>query len=81
MCAIRIYAPSSKNRRASQFDIAEGINRFTVGLAKKAIIANTCAALADTLLVPDGGDFSLVGVKKCAFALGGRACLYFTDLY
>lgn len=53
-----------EERRASQFDIAEGINRFTVGLAKKAIIANTCAALADTLLVPDGGDFSLLASKS-----------------
>ena len=53
-----------EERRASQFDIAEGINRFTVGLAKKAIIANTCAALADALLVPDGGDFSLLASKS-----------------
>ena len=53
-----------ENRRATQIDIAEGINRFTVGLAKKAIIANTCAALADTLLVPDGGDFSLLASKS-----------------
>ena len=53
-----------ENRRATQIEIAEGINRFTVGLAKKAIIANTCAALADTLLVPDGGDFSLLASKS-----------------
>ena len=70
-----------ENRRATQIDIAEGINRFTVGLAKKAIIANTCAALADTLLVPDGGDFSASCFKERAFALGRRACLHPADIH
>jgi alginate O-acetyltransferase complex protein AlgI len=30
-----------------------GMLRFTVGLGKKAVLANTCAAVADTLLAPD----------------------------
>ncbi len=38
------------HRTISQKDIYEGIRRFCVGLAKKAILANGCASVADTLL-------------------------------
>ena len=31
-------------------DVTDGIRRFSVGLAKKAILANACASVADTLL-------------------------------
>lgn len=31
-------------------DLSEGVRRFCVGLAKKAILANSCAAVADKLL-------------------------------
>ena len=41
------------NRKTSINEITEGITRFTVGLAKKALIANTCGSLSDTLLVSD----------------------------
>ncbi len=34
-------------------DISEGIMRFSIGLAKKAVLANTCGSLADSLLVSD----------------------------
>ena len=40
-------------RRHKTADIVNGISRFTVGLAKKAILANTCGVLSDTLLVSD----------------------------
>ena len=30
-------------------DVYEGVRRFSIGLAKKAILANSCAAVADTL--------------------------------
>lgn len=40
-------------RRVSVNDISEGITRFTTGLAKKALLANTCGSLSDTLLVSD----------------------------
>ena len=43
------------NRRPSRTDIYYGIRRFCIGLAKKAILANSCAAVADTLL-PIGGE-------------------------
>lgn len=40
-------------RKATVSDISYGITRFTVGLAKKALIANTCGSLSDKLLVSD----------------------------
>lgn len=41
------------SRKAKNTEIIKGITRFTVGLAKKAILANTCGSLSDTLLVAD----------------------------
>ncbi len=41
------------NRRVSLEDTSRGFMRFGVGLAKKAILANGCAAIADSLIVLD----------------------------
>lgn len=38
------------NRKITTNDLSEGIRRFCVGLAKKAILANSCAEIADNLL-------------------------------
>ena len=38
------------NREITANDIYMGVRRFTVGLAKKAVLANSCASIADTLL-------------------------------
>ncbi|MGI6106687.1 MAG: MBOAT family O-acyltransferase [Lachnospiraceae bacterium] len=38
------------SRRMTLKDFSSGIRRFAVGLAKKAILANSCASVADTLL-------------------------------
>ena len=40
------------SRKVSQTDVYVGIRRFCIGLAKKAILANSCASAADTLLQP-----------------------------
>ena len=37
-------------RRVTRLDMAEGAGRFAVGLAKKAMLANPCGALANTFL-------------------------------
>ena len=37
-------------RKTSIGEISQGISRFTIGLAKKAILANGCAVIADELL-------------------------------
>lgn len=42
-------------RRVTPSDVYAGARRFCIGLAKKAILANSCAAVADTLL-PIGAD-------------------------
>jgi alginate O-acetyltransferase complex protein AlgI len=41
------------NRSVNLNDLYTGIRRFSVGLAKKAILANSCASISDTLL-PEG---------------------------
>ncbi len=42
------------NRRSMTLDETwRGVARFAVGLAKKAVLANTCAVVADTLLAAD----------------------------
>lgn len=44
------------HRKASRADISYGVTRFAVGLAKKAVLANACGALADQLLVVDSAS-------------------------
>lgn len=41
------------DRKVESTDLSDGIMRFTVGLAKKTLLANTCGNLSDTLLVSD----------------------------
>ena len=40
--------------RSGRAELTAGIRRFTVGLAKKTLLANPCGALADTLLLEPG---------------------------
>ncbi|MBQ3276527.1 MAG: MBOAT family protein [Oscillospiraceae bacterium] len=50
--------------RSSRGDLLPGIRRFTVGLAKKALLANPCGALADALLggaIPSLRGLSVLG--------------------
>lgn len=51
----KTVAESIDKRQITTDDIFLGIRRFSVGLAKKAILANSCASIADTLL-PAGID-------------------------
>ena len=41
------------DRKVTVADLSYGITRFTVGLAKKAVLANSCGAIADSMLVAD----------------------------
>lgn len=47
-------------RRATLPEISSGISRFTIGLAKKAILANGCAVIADELLVTSAKELAAV---------------------
>lgn len=65
-------------RRAMTFDDTwKGMMRFTVGLAKKAVLANTCAVVADTLLVAD--KLQAGAVSSASVLLGMSA--YMLQIY
>lgn len=52
-------AGSLKNRRTSLADASEGITRFSVGLAKKILLANQAALIVS--------EFKASGEKQCCF--------------
>lgn len=54
------------HRKVDQNDVYVGIRRFCIGLAKKAILANSCASAADTLLASD----ALAVQSTCGLWLG-----------
>jgi alginate O-acetyltransferase complex protein AlgI len=56
------------NRSPSRQEISRGVTRFAVGFAKKAIFANYCALLADTLL-PYSQE-TLAAQSVCGLLLG-----------
>jgi alginate O-acetyltransferase complex protein AlgI len=50
------------HRRVKRTELSRGITRFAVGLAKKAVLANGCAVVADTLLAAEGlAELSVLG--------------------
>lgn len=57
-------AAEIEERSITSSDVYYGVRRFCIGLAKKAILANSCAAVADSL-IPVGGE------------LGGQAVLVY----
>ncbi len=65
------------HRTFSWQDASVGVTRFAVGLAKKAILANGCATLADKLL-PTNAE-ALAGVSAGSVALG--AFCYALQIY
>ncbi|MBQ2316344.1 MAG: MBOAT family protein [Clostridia bacterium] len=56
-------------RRATLRDIADGIWRFSFGLAKKAILANACGSVADTLLIENNALGLWVGMLAYALQI------------
>ena len=63
-------------RRTKSTDVLYGIRRFTVGLAKKALLANHCGALADTFLVAtsDAAGASILATRPALSILIGSIC-------
>lgn len=55
-------------RKTTRAEISAGISRFTVGLAKKAILANGCAVVTDSLL--EGGAEALATLPAAGIILG-----------
>ncbi len=74
-------------RRTNLNDVTNGIMRFTVGLAKKALIANTCGNLSDTLLVSDmlintSAETALTELgSRCAVGVWFGVLLYMLQIY
>lgn len=68
-----------ENRQMTLEGISQGFTRFSVGLAKKAVLANGCAAIADTLLVTDSlGTQSSLGIILGVFAYALQLYLDFS---
>lgn len=55
--------------------ISNGITRFTVGLAKKALIANMCGSLSSSLLVEDNAFATAEGALKAVAELSEKSAL------
>ena len=53
-------------RTVNMKDINEGVTRFTVGLAKKAVLANMCGSIADSFLLLKGGETVTVEILEAA---------------
>ena len=64
-------------RKVKRGEVDRGITRFACGLAKKAVLANGCAAIADTLLATSGD--ALAAVPALGVWLGGLA--YMLQIY
>ena len=60
----RDIAAQIHDRRATPADMADGVSRFAVGLGKKALLANSCGALVDQLLLPDAAMSDLAQLTQ-----------------
>lgn len=66
------------HRTVKPGEVSDGILRFCTGLAKKAVLANSCAVLADTLLPKDSPNV-LASASSASLLLGGAA--YMLQIY
>lgn len=55
-------------RKATVAGFAQGLRLFTIGLAKKCLLANTCAILANALLAQDAATIGAIGCLSGALA-------------
>lgn len=65
----RVFSDTYHNRLS-------GFVRFTIGLAKKVIIANPCGAIADQIL-----SLAIWRIHLLFYSLGGNHCIYRADLF
>ncbi len=56
-------------------DMSTGLTRFSVGLAKKAVLANGCGAVADTLLLSDAAIGNASLLTENITTITGRSAL------
>lgn len=66
-------------------ELARGITRFTIGLGKKALLANACGRLADSFIMSDataaGADAMSILVNRPALALWIGMLAYMLQIY
>ena len=70
-------AKELENRSARLPSIGSGIRRFFVGLAKKAVLANSCASIADSLLPASAQE--LAGIPAAGLWVG--MLMYMLQIY
>ncbi len=68
-------AQEIKVRTINTNGISRGIIRFSAGLAKKALLANSCGALADTMLLSDSAAADLSALSNNIQVLSSRPAL------
>lgn len=61
------------DRRVTGAEFSQGITRFTVGLAKKALLANVCAKVADSILLTDAVASDPTLLAENIVALAGKS--------
>ncbi len=62
-------------RHTNIVEMGKGINRFAVGLAKKALLANVCGSLCDSFLLPDDSLNNAALIADNAEVLASRPAL------
>lgn len=67
------------NRKTNLDSIWKGLMRFAVGLAKKAVLANACATIADTLIPAQNPDVALLTPFGVLFGMLAYAMQVFLD--
>ena len=67
-----------EERTVTPDEASRGVSRFAVGLAKKALLANGCAMIADTLL-PSAATTDLSALSSVSLLLGGLC--YMLQIY
>ena len=77
------------DRTVSLNDVSDGVSRFAVGLAKKALLANACGAVVDALLLSDAaiGDKTQLAANlsllesRSALTLFAGMAFYMLQIY
>ena len=59
-------------RRKAPTTMGKGVQRFAVGLAKKSLLANSCGALVDMILLPDSQLSDLTRIRENLDVLASR---------
>ncbi len=68
-----------EHRSITLEDTWQGMARFAVGLCKKAVLANTCATVADTLLAPDKLAAGQVSAASVLLGVSAYMLLIYLD--